>query len=231
MTVGTSRPPSRDEIGGRVAQLLLQTGAIHISLQQPFILAAGWASPVYVDCRLLSGAPEVRRVITGLAASAIASQCPAGTFEAIAGGETAGIPLATLLAEETGLPLRYVRKRPLGIGRHAQVEGGSVEGLRVLLVDDLTTDGSSKLAFARGLRSAGALTDHVLTIFYNDAFPGAVERLKDADLELHWLAAWADVLRSDHLPAADRSAIEHFLADPINWSARHGGRGARISRG
>jgi orotate phosphoribosyltransferase len=231
MTVGMSGVPSKNETGARVAGLLFETGAIHISLQQPFILAAGWASPVYVDCRLLIGAPEVRRAITELAAAAIAPRFPAGTFDGIAGAETAGIPLATLLAEEMDLPLRYVRKRPLGIGRHAQVEGGSVEGLRVLLIDDLTTDGSSKLAFARGLRSAGALVEHVLTIFYNDAFPGAVERLKEADLTLHWLAGWGDVLRSDRFPPADRSAIEHFLEDPVAWSARHGGRGARLSRG
>jgi orotate phosphoribosyltransferase len=225
------RAPSKDEIGARVAELLLQVGAIHVSLQQPFILAAGWASPVYVDCRLLIGAPEVRRTVTELAAATIASRFPAGAFDSIAGAETAGIPFATLLAQEMDLPLRYVRKRPLGIGRHAQVEGGSVEGLRVLLIDDLTTDASSKLAFARGLRSAGALIGHVLTIFYNDAFPGAVERLKEADLALHWLAGWGDVLRSGHLPAADRSAIEHFLTDPVAWSARHGGRSARLSRG
>jgi orotate phosphoribosyltransferase len=231
MTAGISGVPSKDEIGARTAQLLFQVDAIHISLQQPFILAAGWASPVYVDCRLLIGAPEVRRAITELAAASIAPRFPAGTFDGIAGAETAGIPLATLLAEEMDLPLRYVRKRPLGIGRHAQVEGGSVEGLRVLLIDDLTTDGSSKLAFARGLRSAGALVEHVLTIFYNDAFRGAVERLKETDLTLHWLAGWGDVLRSDRLPPADRSAIEHFLEDPLAWSARHGGRGARLSRG
>ena len=231
MTVQMSGMPTKDEIGARIAQLLFQVGAIHLSLQQPFILAAGWASPVYVDCRLLMGAAEVRRAVTELAMTAVASWFPAREFDSIAGAETAGIPFATLLAEEMGLPLRYVRKRPLGIGRHTQVEGGSVEGLRVLLIDDLTTDASSKLAFARGLRSAGAVLGHVLTIFYNDAFPGAVERLEEADLTLHWLAGWGDVLRSQHLPAADRSAIEHFLADPVAWSARHGGRSARISRG
>jgi orotate phosphoribosyltransferase len=222
--------PSKEEIGASIARLLYETRAIHVSLQQPFILAAGWASPVYVDCRVLIGAAEVRRAITRLAEAVIGLQFPASSFDAIAGGETAGIPVATLLAEQTSLPLRYVRKRPLGIGRHAQVEGGSVEGLRVLLVDDLTTDGTSKLAFARGLRTAGALVKHALTIFYNDAFPGTVERLRESDLELHWLAGWADVLRSNHLPAADRSAIERFLADPADWSARHGGRGARLSR-
>ncbi len=220
---------SRDEIGAGLARLLFETGAIHVSLQQPFILAAGWASPVYVDCRLLIGAPECRRAVTGLAAALIGLQFRTGTFEAIAGGETAGIPFATLLAEQMNLPVRYVRKRPLGIGRHAQVEGGPVEGSRVLLVDDLTTDGASKLAFARGLRAAGALANHALTIFYNDAFPGTVERLQQGDLELHWLAGWGDVLRRDRLPAGHRSAIERFLADPVDWSARHGGRGAGVS--
>jgi orotate phosphoribosyltransferase len=106
-------------------------------------------------------------------------------------------------------------------------------------MDDLTTDGGSKFAFVRGLRSAGAVVEHALTIFYNNAFPGARERLKEADLELHALATWADVLQADasagaaeaHLSAEDRAVIERFLADPIAWSTRHGGRAARAVRG
>jgi orotate phosphoribosyltransferase len=225
---------TRRNIGQRAALLLFEAGAVHISRQQPFILAAGWASPVYVDCRVLIGKPETRRAITELSVAFLASVFPAKSFDAIAGAETAGIPFATLLADQSGLELRYVRKRPLGIGRNAQVEGGSVEGLRVLLMDDLTTDGASKLAFARGLRSAGATVDHALTIFYHNAFSGALERLKEAHLELHALATWTDVLQGlagDHLPAEDRTAIEHFLADPVAWSTRHGGRAARSSRG
>ena len=231
MIAATGPETSNVQIGASVARLLFEAGAVHVSRQQPFILAAGWASPAYVDCRLLIGEPQVRREITALAAGAIGTRAPAGAFNLIAGGETAGMPFATLLAEELELPLRYVRKRPLGIGRHAQVEGGPVEGLRALLVDDLTTDGASKLAFARGLRAAGALVEHVLTIFHNDAFPGAIERLGEAGLALTSLAGWADVLRTGRLAAEDRATIEHFLADPVAWSARHGGRGARVSRG
>jgi orotate phosphoribosyltransferase len=225
---------TRHDIGQRVALLLREAGAIRISRQLPFILAAGWASPVYVDCRLLIGKPQARRAVTELSAAYLAAALPTQPFDAIAGAETAGIPFAALLAEQSGLELRYVRKRPLGIGRNAQVEGGSVEGLRVLLMDDLTTDGASKLAFARGLRSAGAIVEHALTIFYNNAFSGAIERLKETRLELHALATWTDVLEgaaSEHLPAEDRETIEHFLADPVAWSTRHGGRAARSSRG
>jgi orotate phosphoribosyltransferase len=218
------------EIGQRVARLLVSAGAIHVSRQQPFILAAGWASPVYVDCRILVGEPDLRHAITELAAQYLAAALP-GAFDAVAGAETAGIPFAAWLADKSGFPLRYVRKRPLGIGRHAQVEGGSVDGLCVLLIDDLTTDGTSKLAFIRGLRSAGAIVEHALTIFFNNAFPGAEQRLKEAGVILHALATWADVLQAGSgLVPEDRTTIENFLDDPVGWSARHGGRIAQPPR-
>lgn len=222
---------SANEIGREVAELLFRAGAIHVSRQQPFILAAGWASPVYVDVRLLLGDPDLRQAVSQLAARYAGATFAPGGFDAIAGAETAGIPFAAWLADRLALKLRYVRKRPLGIGRNAQVEGGPVEGLRVLLMDDLTTDGGSKLNFARGLRAAGAEVEHVLTIFYHDAFPGAGERLREAGLTLHALANWGDVLHAgagSGLAPEDRAEIERFLADPVAWSTRHGGR-ARLA--
>jgi orotate phosphoribosyltransferase len=222
--------PEIAEIGKDIARLLIKTNAVYVSREQPFILAAGWASPVYVDCRLLIGEPAIRRTVTQLMSRYVAVVLP-GAFDAVAGAETAGIPFAAWLADESGSALRYVRKRPLGIGRHAQVEGGLVEGLRVLLVDDLTTDGTSKLAFVRGLRSAGATVEHALTVFFNDAFPGAVERLGQAGITLHSLATWTSLLHGDSgLAADDRAVVENFLKDPIAWSARHGGRIAQAPR-
>ena len=223
----------RQEIGSEVARLLFEGGAIHVSRQQPFILAAGWASPVYVDVRVILGDPALRQAMTQLAVRYVNAILRKTPIDAIAGAETAGIPFAAWLADKLNLRMRYVRKRPLGIGRNAQVEGGEVDGLNVLLVDDLTTDGGSKLNFARGLRAAGAIVEHVLTIFYHGVFPGAAERLAQAGLTLHPLATWADILRS---PAAgkisqqDRAEIESFLADPVAWSTRHGGRSKLAAR-
>jgi orotate phosphoribosyltransferase len=221
----------RSEIGGAVAQLLFESGAIHVSRQQPFILAAGWASPVYVDVRIILGDPALRQAVTQLAVRYVTTMLPQASIDAVAGAETAGIPFAAWLADKLNVKMRYVRKRPLGIGRNAQVEGGDVDGLNVLLVDDLTTDGGSKLGFARGLRAAGADVEHVLTIFYHDVFPGASERLAEAGLMLHTLATWADILRStaaNQIAPQDRAEIERFLADPVAWSTRHGGR-AKLS--
>ena len=216
------------DLGADMARLLLNAGAIAFSREHPFILAAGWASPVYVDCRRLIGEPAVRHEATALAAlklrHAFGDSLP---FDAIAGAETAGIPWACWLADRLKLPLRYVRKRALGIGQNAQVEGGSVDGLRVLLVDDLTTDGGSKAAFTRGLRAAGAAVSDALSLFFHGTFPGAAERLAALELNLYALATWRDVLavgQADALPAADHAELERFVADPVGWSAAHGGR-------
>jgi orotate phosphoribosyltransferase len=209
--------------GAETARLLLEAGAIQISREQPFVLAAGWASPVYVDCRRLIDRPEWRRAVVRMAAEML----DPGSFDLIAGAETAGIPWASWLAEALDKPLCYVRKRPLGIGRNAQVEGGSVEGRRALLVDDLTTDGSSKLAFTRGLRSAGAEVTQAFSIFHHGAFPGSTERLEQLGLTLRPLASWADVLalgESAEMDTADRDELARFLRDPVSWSAVHGGR-------
>ena len=211
--------------GSEIARLLLEAGAIHITQGRPFMLAGGWASPVYVDVRAMISRPEVRRQAIDLAIELLTETTGPDAFDVIAGAETAGIPFATMLADRLDKELCYVRKRPLGIGRGAQVEGGNVEGKRVLLVDDLTTDGASKLSFARGLRAAGAHVAHVLTIFYHDAFPGATQRLEAENLQLIALATWRDVLGLQQgLSETDQLQITSFAADPIAWSTRHGGR-------
>ena len=213
-----------------MARLLIDSGAIQVSRQRPFMLAAGWASPVYVDCRRLIGDPATRQAVIDLALARLRHRFgPTLPFDAIAGGETAGIPWASWLADRLSLPLRYVRKRPLGIGRNAQVEGGPVDGMRVFLVDDLATDGESKVAFLRGLRTAGATVTDGLVIFSHNVFPGAAERLAHLGLTLEALATWNDVLRLDTgLEAADRAEVERFLPDPAAWSAFHGGRATPI---
>jgi len=216
------------DLGAAMARLLLNAGAVAFSREHPFILAAGWASPVYVDCRLLIGEPAVRRDVTLLAAAKLRRSFGAALpFDAIAGAETAGIPWACWLADRLNLNLRYVRKRALGIGQNAQVEGGPVDGQRVLLVDDLTTDGGSKAAFTRGLRAAGAVVSDALSLFFHGTFPGAAERLAALNLNLHALATWRDVLavgQAGTLSEEDHAELERFVADPVGWSAAHGGR-------
>src|SRR3984957_7000825 len=169
-----------DDIGAATARLLIEASRITIGRDRPYVLAAGWASPVYVDCRLLIGEPRFRNEAVRLAGEAARGMIEPGSFEALAGAETAGIPFAAWLADTLDVPLRYVRKRALGIGHNAQVEGGSVDGLRVLLVDHLTTDATSKASFANGLRQARETVACLATIIYPSAVPSAGDRLSQA---------------------------------------------------
>ena len=142
-------------------------------------------------------------------------------FDNIAGGETAGIPFAALVAERMALPMTYVRKKPKGYGRNARIEGAMGEGDRVLLVEDLTTDGGSKLSFVDAIRETGASCGHTAVIFYYGIFPETEKTLGDHGVALHYLCSWWDVLAEAKASGAfDASTIEggeEFLNNPRKW--------------
>ena len=106
-------------------------------------------------------------------------------FDAVAGGETAGIPFAAWVADRLHLPMQYVRKKPKGFGRGAQIEGQLIPGQRVLLVEDLTTDGRSKVNFVKAIRDADGKCAHCFVIFFYDIYPEGKKILADLGVTLH----------------------------------------------
>ncbi len=148
-------------------------------------------------------------------------------FDVVAGGETAGIPFGAFVAERMELPMIYVRKKPKGYGRNAQIEGVLKEGQRVLLVEDLTTDGGSKLKFVEALRQAGAICHHTSVVFFYDIFPNTEANLLNHNLNLHYLTTWPDVLEvareGAYFDEQTLDEVDKFFADPLKWSAEHGG--------
>src|SRR5260221_158818 len=153
------------------ARMLLEVKAVLFFTDKPFIFTSGWASPVYIDCRKLIFYPRIRSQLVDFAAATLARDAGFEQFDVVAGGETAGIPYAAWIADRLGLPMQYVRKKPKGFGRNAQIEGDIREGARTLLVEDLTTDGRSKINFCKALREAGAVVEHVYVNLYYDIFP------------------------------------------------------------
>ncbi|MBV8590831.1 MAG: orotate phosphoribosyltransferase, partial [Acetobacteraceae bacterium] len=143
------------------------------------------------------------------------------------GGETAGIPFAAWIADRMLLPMAYVRKQPKGFGRHAQIAADVPEGKQTLLVEDLTTDGRSKIRFAQSLRDAGAIVNHTFVVFFYGVFPGSFETLASMGIGLHHLCTWWDVLEAcrERPYFKDRALAEvrRFLENPVAWSAAHGG--------
>ncbi len=209
------------------AKMLLEVEAVHINAAKPFILTSGWASPVYLDCRRLISFPRVRQTLMDFGVATIHRDAGFEQFDAVAGGETAGIPFAAWMADRLMLPMQYVRKKPKGFGRNAQIEGYLREGQRTLLVEDMTTDGRSKVNFCNALRNAGATVDHVFVLFFYGIFPDAAKILADTGVTMHALATWWDVLAvargSGKFDAGTMSEVESYFKDPKGWSAAHGG--------
>ena len=174
---------------------LLAIDAIHFNFREPFTLTSGIRSPVYIDCRKLISYPEARGILMNFCADTILEEIGLEKVDSLVGGETAGIPFAAFLAERLQLPMHYVRKKPKGFGRDAQIEGGSIAGKKVVLIEDLTTDGGSKIKFCDALRNAGARIEHTIVIFYYNIFPKVTEKLEKLGIQLHYLASWWDVLK------------------------------------
>jgi orotate phosphoribosyltransferase len=218
--IPTSFPPA-DEIARLTARMLIEIGAVHFNAAVPFVLSSGLPSPTYIDCRKIISYPRIRATLMDFLTVTVMRNAGFEAFDNIAGGETAGIPFAALVAERMALPMSYVRKKPKGYGRNARIEGVMGAGDRVLLVEDLTTDGGSKLSFVEAIREAGAVCADTAVIFYYGIFPETTERLAAHGIRLHHLCTWWDVLAEARVgqsfDPATLAEVEAFLTAPRAW--------------
>ncbi|MGO7898477.1 orotate phosphoribosyltransferase [Rhizobium ruizarguesonis] len=217
--------PDRAVMAELLAKMLWEIKAVHFNAAQPYKLSSGMASPVYIDCRKLLSFPRIRSTVMDFAASTLLRDAGFEQFDCIAGGETAGIPFAALLADRLGLPMIYVRKQPKGHGRSAQIEGNMPEGSRVLVIEDLTTAGGSMFKFIDAVRAAGGIVDHGIALFFYGIF--GEHRFADGKVRLHHIATWRNVLtvaREQKLfDDKTLSEVEAFLDAPLAWSGNNGG--------
>ena len=213
--------PPKDEIARLTARMLLEIGAVHFNAIDPFTHASGRKAPTYIDCRRLISFPRIRSVLMDFLAVTVMREAGFEAFDNIAGGETAGIPFAAFVAERLALPMTYVRKKPKGYGRNARIEGAMAQGQRVLLVEDLATDGGSKISFVQAIRDTGATCSHTAVIFFYDIYPGVRDALAAEGVALIQLCTWWDVLAEalaqEKFDAATLTEVERYLRDPADW--------------
>ncbi len=179
-----------------IAKALLEIKAVSVVTKDNlFTWASGIKSPIYCDNRLTMRHPVVRSQIANAFAERIAQSYQ--DVQIIAGTATSGIPHAAWLSERLDLPMVYVRSSAKQHGKGNRIEGGSVAGKRVILIEDLISTGGSSLAAATALHTAlqqaGAELLAVLAIFsYN--FAEAAERFAAAQLSYHALTDYQTLL-------------------------------------
>ena len=215
-----------DKIARTTAKFLLEINAIHFNSVSPFTLTSGLKSPVYIDCRKLISYPKARSILINYCSDIVVNKIGLDKVESLVGGETAGIPFASFLASKLELPMHYVRKKPKGFGVNNYIEGNNIKGKRVILVEDLTTDGGSKIKFCNSIRKAGATVEETIVLFYYNIFDDVPDKLKKSGINLNYLACWWDILNycKEDKSIIDNETItqiEQFLISPKEWSNNH----------
>jgi orotate phosphoribosyltransferase len=211
------------------AKHLIDIGAVHFRPDDPFRFTSGRLSPIYVDVRLVCGVPSVRANIARMAFAKIWETIGIDEIQYYAGGETAGIPFAAWMADRAERPMCYIRKKPKGFGRCAQIEGLTEEqlslGNKFLLVEDLCSDGGSKLGFIQAIRHSGNVVDHCMVVYSYGCF-GADEALAKEGVRLHSLTTGETLVNvAEDLgiyPEETIAEVRAFLRDPDGYAEQYG---------
>ena len=208
-------PPTSESI----ASILLSIGAVSLNTNAPYTWASGIQSPVYCDNRLLMGYPEQRKSVT----EGFRHLLELHKIEAdiIAGTATAGIPHASWLADEVGLPMVYVRSKPKEHGRLNQIEGPIEAGKSAIIIEDLISTGKSSIAAVRALVEAGVKVKAVLAIF-SYGFDQATEAFDSAGVP-HFVLTSFDTLiecavQEDRLASQELETLQAWRKNPLAWS-------------
>ncbi len=203
-----------DNFKNKTAKILLDIKAINFQPKKPFKLTSGKLSPVYVDCRKIISHLKERRLIINMGSKLIKKKINLRNIDYIAGGETAGIPYASWISEKLNKPMIYIRKKPKGFGKLSQIEGEIKNKSRVLLIEDLSTDGKSKINFCNAIKKAGGEIKNIFVIFNYGIYSDAV--FKRNNLKLHFLTNWKFVIKNlkkkKSLKNEEILEIENFLS-------------------
>ena len=207
-----------------IAKILIDINSINFSFDNHFTLTSGLKSPVYVDCRRIISFAKEREIILNKAISYFKKLNL--SFDVLAGGETAGIPYAAFLSEKLKMPMIYIRKKNKGFGINKQIEGKFEKKQKVLLVEDLATDGGSKIMFVNALREADLKVKDIFVIFYYDIFSFEKSELYKLKVKIHSLCTWKHIveyIKSEKIYTENEILnLKEFLRDPDKWRKKYG---------
>lgn len=176
-----------------------------------FQLKSGIISPVYCDFRRLVSFPHLLWEIGHM----IAKETNRIYCNRVAGIPYAGVPIAVVASLASGIPMIYPRKEVKSYGTGKLIEGEFNPGETVLIIDDVITDGASKIEAIAPLKEAGLVVDDVLIVL--DREQGGDKILAKAGYKLHSLFKLTEVIGA--LVAAGKidklmeSKVREFLSE------------------
>ncbi len=169
----------------RLAELVRDLAVVHGKVT----LSSGREADYYVDLRRATLHHEASRLI-----GTLMRELTEDLDYVAVGGLTLGAdPVATAVMHAPGRDIDafVVRKAPKKHGMQRRVEGPSIVGRRVLVVEDTTTTGNSPLTAVEACRAEGAEVVAVATVV--DRATGAAEVLREAGLDYRYLLGLEDL--------------------------------------
>ncbi len=203
----------------RIAEFLLDIGAVRLSVHQPFTWTSGIKSPIYCDNRMVYSHPDARDFIVDALASRVKNlHIPA---DVVAGTATAAIGWAALVADRLKLPFVYVRSKAKEHGAQKRIEGDLKENQHIVVIEDLISTGGSAVSTADALRMEGkGIVTDVVSIFSYELL-SAREKALEAGLHFHPLSTLHTLLDvaldQDRLIDEEAELVEQFAHDPEHW--------------
>ena len=200
----------------KIADILLKIGSVNINFKNQFTLTSGKKSPVYVDCRKLISYPKERDVIISEMAKQIRKKYKKSVL--VAGGETAGIPYSSFLCQKLKLPMIYIRKKPKGFGKGKLIEGDFKSKSSSILIEDMATDGGSKIHFIKSMRKSKLSVKDIFVIFFYDIYPSAKKNIKKMNVNLNYLTSWNEILEvsPNYISNSDQIKLKEYLISIAN---------------
>lgn len=202
----------------KIAELLLETEAVFLRPDEPFVWASGIKSPVYCDNRLTLTAPQARNIIEQAMADTVKAEYPEA--EVLMGTSTAGIAHAAIAAHILGLPMGYVRGAAKDHGRGNRIEGRLLPGQKTVVIEDLISTGGSVLDTVEALRQEGAEVRGIVSIFTYQ-FEEAERRMSETGVKNISLCDLDALMQAaelkGYITAEQRKMVEAFRADPKDW--------------
>jgi len=195
-----------------------------ISPEKPIQFDSGYFMPMYMNTRALMFHHDDRTHIIHALYWLMRQNVEPSI---IAGVETAGIPWAAWLAEKRQYPFVYVRKERKTHGLERQIEGGNVNGNRVVVLEELLSTGQTAIDAIKTVRSEGGVVKYCLSLFsYN--FPETQAAFEALDppcksISLLTYDEWMTMAKeAKKITPADVEKLNEWNADPFNWGEKHG---------
>jgi orotate phosphoribosyltransferase/orotidine-5'-phosphate decarboxylase len=200
----------------KVAKALLEVEAVRLNVGEPFTFVSGIKSPIYCDNRRVIGFPEERNVIVDAFIEALKDK----DYDILAGTATAGIPWAAFIAEKLNKPMAYIRSKPKAHGAGKQIEGGDVEGKKIIIIEDLVSTGGSCISALEAARKEGAKEVEVMAIFSYE-FQKAYDRFKEANCKWETLSSFPHLIdlaeKENYLSTEDAKEAKEWNKSPDTW--------------